>query len=93
MQQRIPQLVVGIVALTCASLASARVSVSIGLNPYGYGAYAPPVVYQPTPYYYGAPPVVYYGGGNWGDGHGRRPRGRDDHRDNRNRPHDRDHGH
>lgn len=56
--------------LAIASSASARVHVEVSLNPFGYGSYAPPVVYQPDPYY-GAPPVVYYGGGSWGHGRGR----------------------
>jgi hypothetical protein len=51
MKQGILSLVIGAVALTAASAASARVNVSIGINPFGYGVYAPPVVYQPAPYY------------------------------------------
>ena len=66
MKQRTLAFALGAVALAVTSAASARVSVSIGVNPYGYGAYAPPVVYQPDSYY-GAPPVVYFGGGSWGD--------------------------
>jgi hypothetical protein len=74
MKQGILSLVIGAVALTAASAASARVNVSIGINPFGYGVYAPPVVYQPAPYY-AAPPVVYFGGGSWGGDRGRRSRG------------------
>ena len=56
MKPRISLLVFGALALTAASAASARVSVSVGINPVGYGAYyAPPVAYQPDPYY-AAPP-------------------------------------
>ena len=78
MNQKILLLVFGALALTAASAVGAKVAVSIGINPYGYGTYAPPVVYQPDPYY-AAPPVVYFGGGSWGDGHGRRSRGHVDH--------------
>jgi hypothetical protein len=74
MKQGIVALVFGAVALTAASAASARVNVSIGINPFGYGAYAPPVVYQPDPYY-AAPPVVYFGGGSWAGDRGRRSGG------------------
>ena len=75
MKQGILSLVIGAVALTAASAASARVNVSIGINPFGYGVYAPPVVYQPAPYY-AAPPVVYFGGGSWGGDRGDRGRSR-----------------
>jgi hypothetical protein len=76
MKRKILSLVFGALALTAASVASARVNVDIGINPFGYGAYpAPPVVYQPEPYY-APPPVVYFGGGGyWGGGHGRGGRG------------------
>jgi len=77
-------------AFTAATTASARVDVSIGIAPFGFGYYAPPpVVYQPEPYYqpyYEPAPTVYIGGGYWGgndDGdrrdhrdRGRRDRGR-----------------
>jgi hypothetical protein len=63
-------------ALTAASAANAGVRVVI--NPFGFVAPVPPVVYQPYPFY-AAPPVVYVGGGSWGGdrrgrlrGHGRR---------------------
>ena len=56
----------GTLALGLASSANAGVSLNIGFDPFGYGAYAaPPVVYQPAPYY-APPPVVYFGGGYWG---------------------------
>jgi hypothetical protein len=71
MKQRISLLAFGALALVATSAASARVNVSVGINPFGYGAYAPPVVYQPDPYY-AAPPVVYLGGGSWGHGRDRR---------------------
>ncbi len=61
---------VGIVALTlmASSVAYADVHVSVAVNPFGWWAPAPPVVYEP-PAYYAAPPVVYYGRGHWGDHH------------------------
>ena len=66
----------GALALGLASNAEAGVSLNIGIDPFGYGVYAPPpVVYQPDPYYAPPPPVVYFGRGNWG-GHGER-RGND----------------
>ena len=76
MKQGILSLVFGALALTAAFAASARVSVNVGINPYGYGAYPPPpVVYEPAPYY-APPPVVYFGGGSWGGDRGdRRDRG------------------
>ena len=88
MKYRTLAFALGAVELAATSAASARVSVSVGVNPYGYGAYAPPVVYQPDPYY-AAPPVVYFGGGSWGDhrrwgngrGHDAHPHGNRDHRD------------
>ena len=47
MKQGILSLVFGALALTAASAASARVSVNIGINPFGFGAYpSPPVVYE-----------------------------------------------
>lgn len=53
--------------LACASpLAQAELSISIGLNPYGYVPYPGPVsVYPPGPVYY-PPPVIYLGEGRWG---------------------------
>jgi hypothetical protein len=71
-------------ALSAAATASAQVRIVVGVNPFVYGEYPPPVVYQPAPYY-SPPPVVYYGRGSWGDRHGRHER---DHRD---RGHERDH--
>jgi hypothetical protein len=59
-------------ALTATSAANAGVSVII--NPFGFVAPAPPVVYQPYPFY-AAPPVVYVGGGSWGGDRGGRSRG------------------
>lgn len=74
MRQGMLSLVLAALAATVAPAADARVNVSIGvgIDPYGYGAYAPPVVYSPDPYYYAAPPVVYIGGGSWGREHERR---------------------
>jgi hypothetical protein len=72
-------LVIGAFALTAASAASAHVDVSVGINPFGFGYFAPPpVVYQPAPVY-APPPAVYVGGGYWG-GDRRRYGGRNDHR-------------
>ena len=53
--------------LACTSpLAQAELSISIGLNPYGYVPYPGPVsVYPPGPVYY-PPPVIYLGNGRWG---------------------------
>ena len=70
MKKELVSLLFGAVVLAAAPAAYARVDVSVGINPFGYG-YAPPVVYQPAPYY--APPVgVYLGGGGWGGGRGYR---------------------
>jgi hypothetical protein len=77
-------LVFAALALTAAATASAQVRISVGVNPYIFGGYAPPVVYEPAPYY-PAPPVVYAGRGSWGERHGRHER---DYRDRRN---ERDH--
>ena len=72
MKQGILSFVVGALALTAVSAASARVNVDIGINPFGFGTYPPPpVVYEPDPYY-APPPVVYFGGGAWGGDRGRR---------------------
>jgi hypothetical protein len=70
-------------ALGAAATAGAEVHVSVGVAPFVFGGYAPPVVYQPAPYY-SPPPVVYLGGGSWGD----RRRGHE--RDRRDRGHERD---
>jgi hypothetical protein len=69
----------GIVALTltASSIAYANVHVNVDLNPFGWGAPPPPVVYE-SPRYYAPPPVVYSGRGHWGD-----------HREGRGRDHDR----
>jgi len=56
MKRRILALILGTIALTAASAASARVNVDIGINPFGYGS-APP-------------PMVYVGGGSWGGDRG-----------------------
>jgi hypothetical protein len=81
-------LVFAALALTAAATASAQVRVSVGINPYIFGGYAPPVVYEPAPYY-PAPPVVYAGRGSWGGHHRGRER---DHQDRgRERGHE-DHG-
>jgi hypothetical protein len=72
-KQGIAYLVFGAVAMTTALPASAGVDVSINLPFFG-PSYAPPVVYQPEPYYAGPPAVVYRGSGHWGDdgrGHSR----------------------
>src|ERR1017187_5579917 len=77
MKKEILSLVFGALALTAASAASARVSVSIGINPFGFGAYPPPpVIYQPDPYY-APPPAIYFGGGSWGGDRGRGPQRHD----------------
>jgi hypothetical protein len=70
MKRGIAFLVLGALALTAASVASARVHVSVNVNPFGY-EYAQPVIYQADPYYdpyYAAPPVAYFGRGSWGGG-------------------------
>ncbi len=72
MKQGILSVVLIAVALAAASAANAGVHVII--NPFGFVAVAPPVVYQPYPFY-AAPPVVYAGGGSWGDRRGGRSRG------------------
>jgi hypothetical protein len=91
MKLRILPLVLAIPMLAIASSASARVHVAVSINPFGYGSYAPPVVYQPDPYYV-APPVVYYGGGSWGNGRGYYDRNRHYDRSRDDRGHD-EHGH
>jgi hypothetical protein len=66
-------------ALTAASAATAQVRVQVGVSPFVFGGYVPPVVYQPYPYY-APPPVVYLGGGAWaGDRGGHWGGHRDDH--------------
>jgi hypothetical protein len=76
MKQGIVYLLFGALTLTIAAPASAGVDVSINLPFFGVGGYAPPVVYQPDPYYAPPPVVVYRGGGSWGGDHGRPSRGR-----------------
>lgn len=88
MKLQVLSLAIAFPLLAITPAAIARVNVDVRLNPFGYGSYAPPVVYQPDPYY-GAPPVVYYGGGSWG--HGRGSYNRDYLRHN-DHGHD-DHGH
>jgi hypothetical protein len=72
MKKDILSLVFGVLVLTAASVASARVNIDLGIG-IPIGGYAPPpaVVYQPAPYYAPPPPVVYYGGGYWGGDRGR----------------------
>ncbi len=62
------------VAFGLAAASAARADVHVVVNPFGFVAVAPPVVYEPYPYY-GAPPVVYGGGGYWGHDHGGYRRG------------------
>jgi hypothetical protein len=88
MKRRIALLVFGAFALTAASAASARVHVSVNVNPFGY-EYAQPVIYHTDPYYdpyYAAPPVAYFGRGSWGGG--REWRDRNDRGRRRSRGHD-----
>ena len=69
MKKDILSLVFGVLVLTAASVASARVNIDLGIG-IPIGGYAPPpVVYQPEPYY-APPPAVYVGGGYWGGGGG-----------------------
>jgi hypothetical protein len=75
MNNRILSLAMLGLALTASYAARADVHVAVGINPFGWWAPAPPVVYAP-PVYYATPPVVYYGRGHWGDN-----RGRNDHHD------------
>ena len=79
MKNRILSLGLVAFTLTASSAAYADVHVSVAVNPFGWWAPAPPVVYEPPPYY-PAPPVVYYGRGHWGDHHDSRGhRGRSEH--------------
>ena len=75
-------------ALTAVATASAQVRISVGVSPFVYGEYPPPVIYQPAPYY-SPPPVVYVGRGSWGDRHRGHERG---HRDRGYERDHRDHG-
>jgi hypothetical protein len=72
MTHRIAMLCWGAAALLATSTASAGVNLNINLPLFGSDGYAPPVVYEPEPYYV-PPPVVYGGGGRWGGGHDARP--------------------
>ncbi len=82
----VPALVFAVVSLLAGVAADAGVSFNVDLNPFGWGAPPPPVVYEPRGYEYSAPPVVYYGHGHWGD-HDRR------HHDWHDRHHHHDDGH
>jgi hypothetical protein len=75
MKSGILALTVAAFAIAAAASASAQVSVQVGVAPFVYGGYAPPLVYQPYPYY-AAPPVVYVGGGAWAGDRSGRGRGR-----------------
>jgi len=86
MKRFIATSLIGLAALSLSPLASAHVSLNIGIGLPGI-VVGPPVVYAPPQPYY-APPVVVYGG--YGGGYGRGyyghpgyrggPRGHDDHR-------------
>jgi hypothetical protein len=82
MKLGIRSLVLSGLALMATMDAAAQVRVQVGISPFAFGGYPPPVVYQPDPYYYAPPPVVYVGGGYWG-GHDRHWRGREDRRGHR----------
>jgi len=69
MKEQILSIVFAGLALSAASAANAHVNLDIGIAPFGYQSYPPPVVYQPDPYY-APPPVVYFGGGGWGGDRG-----------------------
>jgi hypothetical protein len=71
MKHGIAPLIFGALALSTAAVANAGVSVQVGINPFAFGGYPPPVVYQPYPYY-APPPVVYLGGGSWAGDRGAR---------------------
>ena len=60
-------------ALGLAASSAASADVHVIINPFGFVAVAPPVVYEPQPYY-AAPPMVYAGRGYWGDHRGRHSR-------------------
>jgi hypothetical protein len=84
MQTRwVPALVFAVISLLASVGAEAGVSFNVDLNPFGWGAPPPPVVYEPPGYIYSAPPVVYYGHGRWGDHDWRRHDWHD-----RHHPHD-----
>jgi hypothetical protein len=79
MKRTILSIALGALALTAASVASARVHVSVAVSPFGYGGYYPPAAYNSDPYYdpyYAAPPIAYFGGGSWGHGRDWHDRGR-----------------
>jgi hypothetical protein len=67
MKNRILSLGIAALALTASSAASAA-HVDVVVNPFGFWAPPPPVVYSPPRYY--APPAVYYGRGHWGERRG-----------------------
>ncbi len=52
-------------AFALAAATAANAGVSVVINPFGFVAVPPPVIYRPRPYY-AAPPVVYEGRGSWG---------------------------
>lgn len=72
-----------VMALGLAATSAASAGVRVVINPFGFVAVPPPVVYEPYPYY-GAPPLVYGGGGYWGHDRGGH-RGRDWHDGHRGR--------
>ena len=76
--------------LTAPTPAMADVTVGIGITPFGFGIYAPPVVYPGRPYY-SPPPVVYLGRGYWGERRGYRGDRREDYGYDRDRRDRRDH--
>lgn len=76
-------LVVAILAVGASEAAGAQVRFSIGIEPFVFGGYPPPVIYQPGPVYY-PPPVVYLGGGSWGGPHAGRGRVQQGHGDHGN---------
>ena len=66
MKRLIPTLGIVVLGLTTALPAHADAHVRVDINPFGWFAAPPPVVYDPYRYY-APPPVVYFGGGRWGD--------------------------
>ena len=64
---------IAFITLAFAAASAAKADVHVIINPFGFVAVAPPVVYEPRPYY-APPPVVYAGGGNWGHHRDRHPR-------------------
>jgi hypothetical protein len=84
MKNRLPILAIVALTLSASSTAYADVHLNVDVNPFGWWAPRPPVVYEP-PRYYAPPPVVYFGHDHWGDhrdGRGRHnDRGRGEHHD------------